>query len=125
MKSEHDPIKEMVLRFEHMKKSDSISFFEEEELEDIIDHYIKARHYKKAFDALEIARSQHPFSVLFVVMKAQVHMQLCENQIALDLLNQAELIEPQFGEIHFTRGSIYSQMGLPEKAIECFKQAAS
>ncbi|HEU4719066.1 MAG TPA: tetratricopeptide repeat protein [Bacteroidia bacterium] len=46
-----------------------------------------------------------------------------ENRVALDILNEAERMEPFYGDIHMTRGSIYGQMGLHEKAITSYTLA--
>jgi tetratricopeptide (TPR) repeat protein len=123
MKSEQNHINQLVDRFEAMLKKDSSGFFEEEEFEDIADHYMRAGRFRRALEAVSVARTQHPFSPVFLVIQAQIHVSLNENRIALDLLQQAERIEPFFGDIHMTRGTIYSQMGLSEKAIACFELA--
>lgn len=123
MKSERNHLEELLERFEAMEKKNAFGFFEEDEFEDIADHYMRAGRFRKAMAVADIACEQHPFSPVFLVIKAQIHVSINENRIALDLLQEAERIEPFFGEIHMTRGTIFSQMGLADKAIEAFKLA--
>jgi tetratricopeptide (TPR) repeat protein len=123
MKSEQNHISELVDRFETMLKNDTPVFFEEEEFEDIADYYMRAGRFRRALDVAAMARNRHPFSPVFLVIQAQIHIHLNENRIALQLLQEAERIEPFFGDIHMTRGTIYSQMGLSDKAIESFETA--
>src|ERR1044071_2858666 len=113
----------LVERFEAMLRGQSSSFFDEDELEELAEHYMDALQNRKALEVIALARTQHPFSPLFIVLKAQVHVQLGENQVALEILEEAERMEPFFGEIHMTRGSIYGQMGLHEKAMLSYKRA--
>src|ERR1044072_2089823 len=123
MNNEPNPNDGLVERYESMHKAQSFIFFDEDELEKLIDHYMLARQNRRALEVVALARTQHPFSPLFLVMKAQVHVQLGENQVALEILDEAQRMEPFFGEIHMTRGSIYGQMGLHEKAIASYKKA--
>ncbi|MCU0434283.1 MAG: tetratricopeptide repeat protein [Bacteroidia bacterium] len=123
MKSEQNHISELVGRFETMLKNDTPVFFEEEEFEDIADYYMRAGRFRRALDVAAMARNRHPFSPVFLVIQAQIHIHLNENRVALQLLQEAERIEPFYGDIHMTRGTIYSQMGLSDKAIESFETA--
>ena len=76
MQDDPKPSKGLVERYEEMKRSQTFVFFEEEELEEIADHYMRARQNRRALEVIGIARKQHPFSPLFLVMKAQTHVQM-------------------------------------------------
>ncbi|MFM2017626.1 MAG: hypothetical protein RL007_1282 [Bacteroidota bacterium] len=123
MSNEDKSIQKIAEEFEQMVKNQAFAFFDEETLEDLTDYYINLQQYRKALEVTALARKQYPYSPLFIVIKAQVHIQMGENLIALEVLNEAERIEPYYSEIHMTRGSIYSQMGLHEKSISAFEKA--
>lgn len=124
MGKENTPIEKIAAQFEQMVKNQVFGFFDEETLEELADYYINLKHFRRALDVIKIAREQHPFCHSFLVIKAQVHIQMGENRVALDILKEAERLEPYYAELHMTRGSIYSQMGLHEKSIACFRKAA-
>lgn len=124
MSNENTPIELIAEKFEQMVKNQVFAFFEEETLEDLADYYINLKHFRKALEVTKLGREQHPYCPAFLVIKAQIHIQMGENQVALEILNEAEKIEPFFAELHMTRGSIYSQMGLHDKSILSFKKAS-
>ncbi|HTF04877.1 MAG TPA: tetratricopeptide repeat protein [Bacteroidia bacterium] len=123
MSNENNPIEIIAEKFEQMAKNQVFAFFEEETLEELADYYINLKHYRKAIEVTNLGRQQHPYCPTFLVMKAQIHIQMGENQVALEILAEAEKIEPFFAELHMTRGSIYSQMGLHDKSISAFRKA--
>ena len=114
---------ELVKRFEEMLSGGPGVFFDADEYEIIIDYYITTNQYQNAIKAIEYALQQYPFSIEFMIRKAQILSVGKETKKAFDLLSQAETISPHHPEIFMTRGSIYSLTGLPEKAIENYKKA--
>lgn len=123
MSKGNTPIAKLAEQFEQMVKSQVFGFFEEETLEELADYYINLKHYRRAMDVLQVGRQQHPFSMNFLIIKAQTHISMGENLIALEILVEVERKEPYHPELHMTRGSIYSQMGLHDKAILSFRKA--
>lgn len=123
MDHDRNDLEELLARYESMREAQTYGFFEEEQLEDIADYYMKNMRYTKAHEVLDLARQQHPWSPLFPVMKAHVHVLASENLLALNFLDQAQKIDPGYGDIYMARGAIYSQMGLHEKAISAFQNA--
>jgi tetratricopeptide (TPR) repeat protein len=115
---------ELVKRFEEMVNDGTLYFFESEDFEDIIDHYIDQNDHAKALNAIEIASRHYPYTVSFSLRKAQIFSATNRTQEALNLLSQLELMESTNAELQMTKGGVYSQMGLSDKAIECFKKAA-
>lgn len=124
MSNENNPIERIAEQFEQMIKNQVFAFMEEDVLEDLADYYINLKQYRKALEVTKLGREQHPYCPTFIVLKAQTHIQMGENLVALDILNEAEKIEPFYAELHMTRGSIYSQMGLHDKSILSFRKAA-
>ena len=113
----------LIKRFEEGLQNNTRGYFETEEYELIIDYFLSSNQYYKALAAVGHALEQHPFSIDFIIRKAQMVSANKETRHALDILSQAEVMDPRHPEIFMTRGSIYSMIGLPEKAIENFKKA--
>ena len=120
--SGHDSAK-LLERYEQMIKFNSSAFFDEDEFDEIIAIYTDNRAISKALKAAEIAFSQHPYCVVFLVRQAQLLG--ASNQIhkAFELLSRAEAFEPDNEEIWVTKGSLYSHLNEHDKAIHSFKQA--
>jgi len=114
---------ELIKRFEEFLTDGTKSFFDTDEFETLIDYYLTANQYPKAVQAVELALEQYPFSIDLIIRKAQLLSANKETRKALELLAEAETIDPTHPEIFMTRGSIYGFTGLPEKAIENFKKA--
>ncbi|MFM9075512.1 MAG: hypothetical protein ACKORJ_08120, partial [Bacteroidota bacterium] len=53
---------ELVKRYEAMLRNKERTFFDLDEFETIIDHYIEANKNKRALTAVELAVEQYPFS---------------------------------------------------------------
>jgi isopropylmalate/homocitrate/citramalate synthase len=63
-------LKELVKRFENMLEKGHREYFESEQFEDLVEHYIDENNIPKALKAIEIAGLHYPFSVFFSLRKA-------------------------------------------------------
>ena len=117
------PFKNSLERFEQMLRNDHPSFFEMPELVELIDYYFDLDDLLKAYKAADLATEQYPFSVDFVIKKAQILSAKERFRDALDILHSAELLDPSNSEIHLTKGSIYSQMGAVKESIKAYNNA--
>ena len=61
-----------VKRFEDMIAQDAQYFFDVDEFEIIVDHYVNECNYRRALRALRFATSQHPCSSELLIRKAQI-----------------------------------------------------
>jgi tetratricopeptide (TPR) repeat protein len=114
---------DLIKKFEELLTSNSRSFFDSDEFDILIDFFLTANQQNKALKALDFALEQYPYSIDFIIRKAQILSANKETIKALGLLEQAEALSPLHPEIFMSRGSIYSLIGLPEKAIENFKKS--
>lgn len=110
-------------KFESMLKTNKVFFFDSEEFEDIILHYIDTGRMNLAKKALKIGLEQHPKSV--EIRLIQVEMLVYEDKldIAQRLLNDLYAIEPNNEEIYIQQANIYSKRDQHEKSIESLKMA--
>ncbi|MBL7984143.1 MAG: hypothetical protein JNM91_04055, partial [Flavobacteriales bacterium] len=98
-----------VKRYEVMAGSGQTGFFDVEEFELIIDHYLCNNEARKAQLVLDQAKAQHPESVDLTFCEALVHMAMGRLNKGLEILDGLEKVEPFNEEIHLHKASIYSQ----------------
>lgn len=110
-------------KFESMLKTNKVLFFDSEEFEEIILHYIDTGKTSLAKKALKLALEQHPKSTGLKLV--QVEMLVYEDQLDLaeKMLNELYAIEPNNEEIYIQKANICSKRDQHEKAVELLKIA--
>ncbi len=110
-------------KFESMLKTNKVLFFDSEEFEEIILHYLDMGKASLAQKALKLALEQHPKSTGLKLV--QVEMLVYEDKLdqAEKLLNELYAIEPHNEEIYIQKASIYSKRDNHEKAVEYLNTA--
>jgi tetratricopeptide (TPR) repeat protein len=105
-------------KFESMLKTNKVFFFDSEEFEDIILHYMDTGRINLAKKALKLGLEQHPKSTGLKLV--QVEMLIYEDKIehAEKILNELYAIEPTNEEIFIQRANICSKRDQHDKAIE-------
>lgn len=105
-------------RFESMLKTNKVFFFDSEEFEDIILHYLDTGRINLAKKALRLGLEQHPKSTGLKLV--QVEMLVYEDKLeqAEKLLNELYALEPTNEEIFIQRANICSKRDEHDKAIE-------
>ena len=112
-----------VSKFESMLKTNSVFFFDSNEFENIIHHYLESGKIALAKKAIKLGLSQHPSSLNLKLF--QVEILIFENKLneADRLLSPLFEIEPNNEELYIQKANIYSKKDQHEKAIEVFKSA--
>ncbi|MBK7816200.1 MAG: hypothetical protein IPJ60_00825 [Sphingobacteriaceae bacterium] len=108
---------EILKRFENMINNGESSFFDADELEEVIEYYMQWLNYEMAKKAIDYGIAHYPFSSILKIKKAQYLSTQHFTHEALNMLNEIEQIENSNFDLYMTRGYIYSQMGLGEQAI--------
>jgi len=110
-------------KFESMLKTNKVLFFDSEEFEEIILHYLDMGKAALAKKALKLALEQHPKSTGLKLV--QVEMLVYEDKLeqAEKLLNELYAIEPTNKEIYIQKANIYSKRDNHEKAVELLQIA--
>lgn len=110
-------------KFESMLKTNKVLFFDSEEFEEIILHYIDTGKTSLAKKALKLALEQHPKSTGLKLV--QVEMLVYEDQLDLadKMLNELYAIEPNNEEIYIQKANICSKRDQHEKAVELLQIA--
>lgn len=112
-----------VERYEAMRNRRAPVYFDVEDLELIIDHYLQENDARRAKEALDFAKAQHPGSVELMYSEAVVLMNLGRLNKALEVLDALGRLEPWSAEVHLHKGSIHSQLRNYRKAIEHYRRA--
>jgi len=123
LSDEEDDYNLSLSKFESMLKTNKVLFFDSEEFEEIILHYLDMGKASLAKKALKLALEQHPKSTGLKLV--QVEMLIYEDKldVAEKLLNELFAIEPHNEEIYIQKASIYSKRDNHEKAVELLKTA--
>jgi tetratricopeptide (TPR) repeat protein len=105
-------------KFESMLKTNKVLFFDSEEFEEIILHYLDMGKASLAKKALKLALEQHPKSTGLKLV--QVEMLVYDDKLdqAEKLLNELYAIEPTNEEIYIQKANIFSKRDNHEKAVE-------
>jgi tetratricopeptide (TPR) repeat protein len=100
-------------KFESMLKTNKVLFFDSEEFEEIILHYLDIGKATLAKKALKLALEQHPKSTGLKLV--QVEMLVYDDKLdqAEKLLNELYAIEPTNEEIFIQKANIYSKREKP------------
>lgn len=110
-------------KFESMLKTNKVLFFDSEEFEEIVLHYLDMGKANLAKKALKLGLDQHPRSTGLKLV--QVEMLVYEDKLeqAEKLLNELYALEPTNEEIFIQKANIYSKRDNHEKAVEYLKIA--
>ncbi|WP_405381589.1 tetratricopeptide repeat protein [Maribacter sp. LLG6340-A2] len=112
-----------ITKFESMLKTDDVYFFDAEDFEDIIHHYLNHGKISLAKKGIKIGLQQHPASIELKLL--QVEVLVFENQIekAEALLDELQLLDHQNEEIYIQRANIFSKQDNHEAAVELLRKA--
>lgn len=112
-----------ITKFESMLKTDDIYFFDAEDFEDIIHHYLNNGKISLAKKGIKIGLQQHPDSIELKLL--QVEVMVFENNlpVAEKLLDELQSLDTNNEEIYIQRANIYSKKDNHEGAITLLQQA--
>jgi tetratricopeptide (TPR) repeat protein len=118
-----DPASELVKRLEDKLHARESFYFDVEDYEIIIDHYLEVDDLEKCFQVLQNAMEQHPNSVSLTLRQVQLLISKNNTEKALRILKEVEAIDPYNRDIYRTRGDIYSQLQYYHEAIKEYQKA--
>nr|WP_322625685.1 tetratricopeptide repeat protein [uncultured Flavobacterium sp.] len=110
-------------KFESMLKTNKVFFFDSEEFEDIILHYLDSGKINLAKKALKLGLEQHPRSTGLKLVQVEILVFDDKLEQAERLLNELYAIEPTNEEIYIQKANIYSKRDQHDKAVELLKIA--
>src|SRR5690554_95279 len=105
-------------KFESMLKTNHILFFDSEEFENIIHHYLTLGKISLAKKAIKLSLQQHPDSINLKLFKVEVLVFEDKLSEADALLNELHDLEPNNEEIYIQKANIFSKKDNHKKAIQ-------
>jgi tetratricopeptide (TPR) repeat protein len=122
-REEHEDIREILKQYENLKAGRTHSFLYEESFERIIDHFDDMDELSRALEAVEVGIEQFPYSSTLIVKKADLLIATRKYQEALDLLEQASLLDSADIDIYILKTDAYLAMDQQEKAVLLLEEA--
>ncbi len=112
-----------ILKFESMLKTDEVYFFDSEDFEEIIHHYLNNGKVALAKKAIRMGLEQHTDSLELKLLKVEVLV--FENQLdqAEHILDELQVLDSRNEEIFIQRANIHSKNDNHPAAIELLWQA--
>ena len=112
-----------VAKFESMLKTDDVYFFDADDFEDIIHHYLNNGKISLAKKAIKIGLHQHTASMELKLLQAEVFIFENKFEQAEEMLDALQEIHKSHEEIYIQRASIFSKKDNHLAAIEMLKKA--
>ncbi len=112
-----------IAKFESMLKTDDVYFFDAEDFEDIIHHYLNNGKVSLAKKAIKIGLQQHPDSINLQLLDVEVLVFENNLDVAEKLLDKLQLIDSSNEEIYIQRANIYSKKDNHEAAVILLNKA--
>ena len=112
-----------IAKFESMLKTDDVYFFDSEDFEDIIHHYLNNGKISLAKKAIKIGLKQHPDSIELKLLNVEVLVFENNLDVAECMLDQLQLLDATNEEIYIQRANIYSKKDNHEAAVALLEKA--
>jgi tetratricopeptide (TPR) repeat protein len=110
-------------KFESMLKTNHVLFFDSNEFENIIHHYLEIGKIALAKKAIKLGIEQHPASTNLKLFQVEVFVFENKLKMADQLLNELHEIEPTNEEVFIQKANILSKKDNHEEAISILQQA--
>src|SRR5690606_12561270 len=124
MQFSHDDNNNLPLtKFESMLRTNHILFFDSEEFENIIHHYLNEGKIALAKKAIKLGLEQHPTSINLKLFKVEINVFEDKLEEADELLTELYNLDPNNEEIFIQKANIFSKRDNHTQAIEVLKKA--
>ncbi|MCL6219975.1 tetratricopeptide repeat protein [Zunongwangia pacifica] len=110
-------------RFESMLKTNDVLFFDSNEFENIIHHYLEIGKINLAKKAVKLGLSQHPSSINLKLLKVEILVFEDKLDLADGLLAEVQDLEANNEEVYIQKAQIFSKRDEHHKAINVLELA--
>ena len=110
-------------RFESMLKTNDVLFFDSNEFENIIHHYLENGKISLAKKAVKVGLAQHPASVNLKLFKVEILVFEDKLDLADGILNELKDLEASNEEIYIQKAQICSKRDMHQEAITMLEAA--
>jgi predicted Zn-dependent protease len=109
MKYSHDDENLSLTRFESMLKTNDILFFDSNEFENIIHHYLENGKIALAKRAIKLGLEQHPSSINLRLFQVEIFVLENKFEEADHILDKLNELEPNNEEIYIQKANVLSK----------------
>lgn len=113
---------EVISRYENSVRRGNPCYFEVDEMETIINHYMDDEMPGKAMDAVQYGRKLHPNSTSLLVKQARLYADTGQTKEALSIIKYIETIDSGDEDAVLLKGEILLRSGKREDAMKIFKE---
>jgi tetratricopeptide (TPR) repeat protein len=113
----------LIKRYENVVRRKSQDYFDEEEFEMIIDHYLSLNKSKEAITAADLGSAQYPYSTDLKLRYADILIVRGEAARALRLLQHVEQMGVNDSDVHFLKARAYIRQKKFKDAEACFEKS--
>tara|TARA_R110002020_G_scaffold203146_4_gene406541 strand:- start:36154 stop:37551 length:1398 start_codon:yes stop_codon:yes gene_type:complete len=106
-----------IAKFESMLKTDDVYFFDAEDFEDIIHHYLNNGKVSLGKKAIKIGLQQHPDSIEIKLLDVEVKVFENHLEVAEKMLDELQQLDASNEEIYIQRANIHSKKDNHEAAV--------
>ncbi len=110
-------------RFESMLKTNSVLFFDSEEFEEIVHHYLENGKIALAKKATKLGLEQHPTSINLKLYLIEMYIFENKLELAEELLDVLAQLEQSNEEIYIQKANIFSRRDNHEEAVRLLEEA--
>lgn len=114
------PDEEIIKRYEDQQQANRIAYFDVEEFESIVEHYLENMKFSKAFQVVEQAIKQHPNSTALDLLMAKVYLRQGKLQKSQRTLEPIESLMKYDSDYWMLRGELYLKMEKFEESDAAF-----
>ncbi len=115
-------IEEALIKYEKLKKNDSV-FFSEEDIENLSYHFLIKGDKEQQLAIINHGLTIYPTNIDFIIEKAEIYWKQKDIGSALELLNKAKGLSPFDPLIYNIEGLILTDIDQFDEAEDCFKVA--
>jgi tetratricopeptide (TPR) repeat protein len=109
--------KELINRYEKSVKQDTNRYFDVEEIEALVDYYLRMGEVSKADHALALGLKIHPINDNLRIQKAKIFLAQQRYEKALQIVNAIAVLD---ADTLFLRGEVLLNLGKEQEALTIF-----
>ncbi|RDY61038.1 tetratricopeptide repeat protein [Flagellimonas nanhaiensis] len=112
-----------ITKFESMLKTDDVYFFDAEDFEEIVHHYLNNGKISLGKKAIQIGLEQHPNSLELKLLQVEVLAFEDKYEAAEKLLDEIQTIDTRNEEIYIQRANLQSKQDNHQEAVNLLLEA--
>ncbi|MFT4095320.1 MAG: tetratricopeptide repeat protein [Niabella sp.] len=116
-------LNELLQQYDNLRKGKGNSYIEEDSFEKLIEYFESQEQYIKAFQAVEMAIEQYPYSSSLLVRKADLLLNSRKYEEALELLEQAFIFDNSNIDIYILKTEAFLALDRQEDAVALLNEA--